>query len=332
MVHHPIMLIGLAGCGKTQSCNGLLKSLDPSVFCFYSMNMSFYTDSTLLQTMMEIPLEKKAGRLYAPPGKLSMVYFIDDVNMPALDKYNTQSAIELMRQKQDYNHWYDRNKITLKDIGNTQYLACMNPTAGSFTINPRLQRWFWTLAVPFPEQSALGTVYSTFMKGHFDRLPFKASIQEVVSSMIKSALSVHFAVVGAFRKTAANFHYEFNIRHLSGVFSGLLQAKHTEFTEAEKLVLMWIHESERVYGDRLVSVGDLKKYRGLAAELCKKMFGKFNFSKYFQDKNPEILVFAPFSKGISEMEGGGTYDKIPNVEKLSELLGEALREYNGNNA
>ena len=24
---------------------------------------------------------------------------------------------------------------------------------------------FWTLAVPFPEQSALGTVYSTFMKG-----------------------------------------------------------------------------------------------------------------------------------------------------------------------
>ena len=39
--------------------------------------------------MMEIPLEKKAGRLYAPPGKLSMVYFIDDVNMPALDKYNT---------------------------------------------------------------------------------------------------------------------------------------------------------------------------------------------------------------------------------------------------
>ena len=24
----------------------------------------------------------------------------------------------------------------------------------------------------FPEQSALGTVYSTFMKGHFERLPY----------------------------------------------------------------------------------------------------------------------------------------------------------------
>ena len=30
-----------------------------------------------------------------------MVYFIDDLNMPALDKYNTQTAIELMRQLQD---------------------------------------------------------------------------------------------------------------------------------------------------------------------------------------------------------------------------------------
>ena len=34
--------------------------------------------------------------------------------MPALDKYNTQSAIELIKQKQDYNHWYDRAKIQIK--------------------------------------------------------------------------------------------------------------------------------------------------------------------------------------------------------------------------
>merc|ERR1719276_733123 len=108
--HHPVMLIGLAGCGKTQSSLGLLKGLDPEMFCYYLMNMSFYTDSTLLQTMMENPLEKKAGKLYAPPGKLQMVYFIDDLNMPMLDKYNTQSAIELMKQKQDYAHWWDRGK------------------------------------------------------------------------------------------------------------------------------------------------------------------------------------------------------------------------------
>lgn len=36
-------------------------------------------------------------------------------------------------------HRYDRNKLTLKDIRNCQYVACMNPTAGSFTIDSRLQ-------------------------------------------------------------------------------------------------------------------------------------------------------------------------------------------------
>jgi dynein heavy chain len=300
--HHPIMLIGLAGCGKTQSSMGLLKSLDPEFFSFYLMNMSYYTDSTLLQTMMENPLEKKAGRLYGPPGKLQLIYFIDDLNMPMLDKYNTQSAIELMKQKQDYGHWYDRQKITLKDIGSTQYLSCMNPTAGSFIVNPRLQRHFWTCAVPFPEQAALHTIYQTFMKGHFEALNFKPVVQDAVNGVIKAALSLHNMVVSTFRKTASNFHYEFNIRHMSGVFSGLLQAKPAEFQDGEKIVLLWIHESERVYGDRLVSVANLKQYRLLAADLSKKMFAKFNFQKYFQEKNPEPLVFAPFSKGIAEMK------------------------------
>ena len=41
-------------------------------------------------------------------------------------------------------------------------------------------------------------------------------------------------------------HYEFNIRHMSGVFAGLLKAKPSEFMDAEKLVLLWIHESERI--------------------------------------------------------------------------------------
>ena len=61
-------------------------------------------------------------------------------------------------------------------------------------------------------------------------------------------------------------------------------------------MLLWLHESERIYGDRLVNVNDLKKYRALAGELAKKMFGKFNVQKYFAEKNPEILIFVPFSQ------------------------------------
>jgi hypothetical protein len=34
------------------------------------------------------------------------VYFIDDLNMPYVDKYDTQSAIELARQMVDYRGWW----------------------------------------------------------------------------------------------------------------------------------------------------------------------------------------------------------------------------------
>lgn len=34
---------------------------------------------------------------------------------------------------------YDRSRLSLKEISNVQFVSCMNPTAGSFTINPRLQ-------------------------------------------------------------------------------------------------------------------------------------------------------------------------------------------------
>jgi len=58
--------------------------------------------------------------------------------MPRLDPYDTQSAIALVRQLKDYNHWYDKTKLTLQEIQNTLFVAGMNPTAGSFFVNPRL--------------------------------------------------------------------------------------------------------------------------------------------------------------------------------------------------
>lgn len=64
-----------------------------------------------------------------------------------VDCYGTVQPHTLIRQHLDYGHWYDRTKLSLKDIHNCQYVSCMNPTAGSFTINPRLQRHFCVIAV-----------------------------------------------------------------------------------------------------------------------------------------------------------------------------------------
>ena len=54
---------------------------------------------------------------------------------------------------------YDKVKILLKEIIKCQYVACMNPTAGSFNITPRMQRQFMTLAVQMPPPEIVRSIY-----------------------------------------------------------------------------------------------------------------------------------------------------------------------------
>lgn len=150
----PIMFVGGAGVGKTQLVKGKLGSL-PEEIMSLSINFNYFTDVISFQKVLESPLEKKAGVNYGPPGTKTLIYFVDDLNMPKLDPYETAMPISLIRQHLGWGHWFDRNKLTQKNINNTQYVTCMNPTAGSFIINPRLQRLFMTLAMDFPGQVRL---------------------------------------------------------------------------------------------------------------------------------------------------------------------------------
>lgn len=145
----PVMLVGNAGTGKTVLINDKLKSLSEE-WLVANVPFNFYTTSEMLQTVLEKPLEKKAGRNYGPPGNKRLIYFIDDMNIPEVDQYGTVQPHSLLRQHLDYNHWYDRQKLNLKEIHNCQYIACMNPTAGSFEIDSRLQRHFAVFAFSFP--------------------------------------------------------------------------------------------------------------------------------------------------------------------------------------
>jgi dynein heavy chain len=112
------------------------------------------------------------------------------------------------------------------------------------------------------------------------------------TKILQAALALHERVSSTFRKTAVNFHYEFTvsaaqqlpstrawpvppapaaradlittmmppapsspsqIRHLANVFQGLLMSSPDVFNTPGKWAKLWLHESERVYADRLVS-------------------------------------------------------------------------------
>ncbi len=59
----------------------------------------------VISEAMEKPLERKAGRSYAPQRNKRLIYFIDDMNMAAVDSYGTSQPHALIRQHLDYKHW-----------------------------------------------------------------------------------------------------------------------------------------------------------------------------------------------------------------------------------
>ena len=145
---------------------------------------------------------------------------------------------------------------------------------------------------------------------------------------MRGAVSLHREIMTNFRKTAQNFHYEFNIRHISNVFQGLLVSAPDQFKNPEKFIHLWLHESERVYGDRLVSYEDLAKYNTIVQAQHKKVFPSYNVTRFYSGDNADPLVFCHFAENIQDK----VYDMIPNMAKMSHVLEDALREYNETNA
>ncbi|KAM7334656.1 hypothetical protein ACRRTK_007976 [Alexandromys fortis] len=320
----PVMLVGNAGTGKSVLMGDKLESLSTDDYLVQAVPFNFYTTSAMLQGVLEKPLEKKSGRNYGPPGTKKLIYFIDDMNMPEVDKYGTVAPHTLIRQHMDHGHWYDRQKLTLKDVHNCQYVACMNPTSGSFTIDPRLQRHFCVFAVSFPGQDALITIYNTILAQHLSYRSTPMVIQRLSSHLVTAALALHQKIAATFLPTAIKFHYIFNLRDLSNIFQGILFSTAEILKSPLDLVRLWLHEAERVYGDKMVDEKDQETLRRVTIASTKKYFDDLGEEHLFARPN----IFCHFAQGI----GDPKYCPVTDVAHLNKLLMDVLDSYNEVNA
>uniref|UniRef100_A0A8C4MXA9 Dynein axonemal heavy chain 11 n=1 Tax=Equus asinus asinus TaxID=83772 RepID=A0A8C4MXA9_EQUAS len=319
----PLMLVGNAGVGKTVFVGDILASLSED-YVVSRIPFNYYTTSAALQRILEKPLEKKAGRNYGPGGNKKLVYFIDDMNMPKVDPYGTVQPHTLIRQHIDYGHWYDKQKVTLKEIHNCQYIACMNPMVGSFSINPRLQRHFTVFAFNFPSLDALNTIYSQILRFHFQQQAFGPSVLRSGPTLIQATIAFYQMMTRSFLPTAIKFHYLFNLRDLSNIFQGILFASPECLKGPSDLIRLWLHESSRVYGDKLIDTKDCDLFQKKLLETAYKYFEGVDSRVLLQ----QPLIYCHFANGGEDP----CYMPVKDWEVLKTILTETLDNYNELNA
>jgi len=319
----PVLLVGAPGTGKTALILNKLKSLDDD-WVVAQASFNHYTIHHTMQAVLEAPLEKKAGRNYGPPGTKRLIYFVDDLNMPAVDSYGTASPHTIMRQHIDYNHWYDRQKHTMKVVSNTQYVCAMNPKAGSFTINPRLLRHFTVFALSSPSSEASQTIYRSLLGGHLTHSKFPTPVIKICDQLVDAAIKLHNKVASVFLPTAIRFHYLFNLRDLSNIFQGVNFSTPEGIKTPLQLVRLWLHETDRVYSDKLIDEKDLENFQSIQSTIARESFPDLEADKLLE--HPRIHCH--FAAGM----GDGKYQPIKDWAGLSTILEEALNNYNEVNA
>ncbi|KAH8326498.1 hypothetical protein KR067_009278 [Drosophila pandora] len=312
-------------------------SATPLLTTVQATHFNFYTSSEIFQKMLDGPLEKKSGRCYAPSGpKRRLIYFVNDLNMPEVDAYGTVQPHTIMRQFMDYRQWYDRQRLQLKDIRHCQFAACMNPTAGSFTIDPRLQRHFCVFSVAPPSEDTLHHIYGSILASHLESpgQGFSKEIRSIGSLLVRVGIALHRRVEYAFLPTAVKFHYLFNLRDLTSIYQGLMNSVGapasaggantgyggTICSRPSELMRLYVHEAFRVYHDRLVDPYDIKSFKSSIRDIFKKDFEDFDEDFVFA----EPLIYSHFAQSLVDQK----YMPLKSWDSLYSLLIEAQANYN----
>jgi dynein heavy chain len=322
----PVLYVGTAGTSKTTIVKDYLNevTLKREDMMSASINHNNYTTSYALQAIMTSYLDKRTGRTYGPPGNRKCIFFIDDLNMPELDTYDTQSAIMLLCQIMSYSSIFDRARLEeRKDLTDILFTACMNPKSGSFMINTRLQRQFTCLTTFAPTSEVISGIYSKILEKHLSG--FTNQVQKLLEPIVFAMIDTLSAILNTpcFLPSASKFFYQFNLKDISNIFQGLLNTQQAQFREgAVKYCRVWVHEAKRVFADRLINSSDEAELQAIMEKASGKHFQGISKEELFA----EPLVFTSFTS-----QAGGNdkvYLPIKDMAGLKKIVDDKLREYN----
>eukprot|EP01028_Stygiella_incarcerata_P004265 TRINITY_DN1920_c0_g2_i1.p1 TRINITY_DN1920_c0_g2~~TRINITY_DN1920_c0_g2_i1.p1 ORF type:complete len:4143 (+),score=1128.32 TRINITY_DN1920_c0_g2_i1:148-12576(+) len=317
----PVMFVGPTGTGKTVYIKQKLESgLEADKFVSYFVNFSAQTSANQTQDLIDAKLDKRRKGVFGPPLGKHGVIFVDDLNMPALEKYGAQPPVELLRQWMDYEGWYDRKEKTFRHVIDVQFVASMGPPGGGRNpITPRYLRHFNLVGLNEFDQTTLQRIFNSIMD--WALADFTMSVKGLKSSLVNATIDLYKSVCSELLPTPSRPHYIFNLRDIAKVFQGISMVVPVVVNEQDDMIRLWFHESQRVFMDRLVSDEDRHWFLEKARGSLKEHF-RVDMDTVIPDKR---LIWTDFMDNDIENR---KYGPTPSVAKLQKTMEDYLDDFN----
>uniref|UniRef100_A0A6E8VFP2 AAA+ ATPase domain-containing protein n=1 Tax=Anopheles coluzzii TaxID=1518534 RepID=A0A6E8VFP2_ANOCL len=318
---YPVLFTGDTGVGKSVLAREILNRLMQRDVIPIFVNFSAQSESARTQEIIESRLERRKKTLLGAPINKRIVVFIDDVNMPKLDRYGSQPPIELLRQFADFRGVYDREKMYWKDIVDvTLGAACAPPGGGRNVLTARFIRHFALFSLPSPNSDTLKTIFKAILAGFLSE--FNMAIRPLAEPIVETAVAVYERISAELLPTPKKSHYVFNLRDLSKCVQGVLQADSSAYINPMQLMRLFYHESLRIFYDRLINEEDKTYFKQLLQDCCEKFFE----TTIVQPE--ETIMFGDFMV-FGQAPEDRVYEEIKEMKKLKSILLDYLEDYNG---
>ncbi|XP_077152557.1 uncharacterized protein LOC143816267 [Ranitomeya variabilis] len=359
----PVLFAGDAGCGKSSLSQELLNSLclgDVAEMSELKIPINSSTDPRRIWGCLKDRLEWRHGTLHTPAGNKKLLCLLDDLNLAKASDPGYQPACEFVRQLLDQKRIFDPTTMTWKTIEGIIYLATWNTAkANSSPGLRRLLRHFCSFYCKYPSQSEQLGIFSSILNAHFvpGVTEHKAGstgavstehLQELILAIAKVSIELQERLRTVFLGTSQRCHYIFTLRDLAKIFRNICLSLDGK-TTSEKLLRLWRHECDWVYGHRMSSAVDYSRYVQEMTIAVQKDF--------INEEEVQIILGPqqPLFSNIVEDEGGlvttvarqqdtnllrrseksssanqvlDGYQQMFDSIHVKKLLTEALREYN----
>jgi dynein heavy chain len=318
-----VLCVGETGTGKTLNVMDKLSNHMPEQYVAVFMTFSARTSANQTQDFIDSKMDKRRKGVFGPPSGKKYAILIDDLNMPLREKYFAQPPIELLRQWQDHQGWYERKPpCAFRTIQDMIIVGCMGPPGGGRNpVSNRLLRHFNFLSFTDMSDESCIRIFDTILGSTLQK-KFSPEVAGLSGPISSATIQIYNTVRQDLLPTPAKSHYTFNLRDLARVFQGLLRAD-PKLVGGDKNELfgLWMHENLRVFQDRMVNNEDREWFKALIDKTAKEKMG----ASWAEVVGDGRLIYGDYLIPGADPR---VYQRVRDMAQLQRVVEEALEDYN----